>query len=95
MQHFIEQIRPSADLRRNYHEMAKICKEGTPIAVTVNGKADTVLLSHQDYLELQARLALYEHLAQSEEDIRMGRETTMETVFARMEKDLKEAAREL
>ena len=90
---FMEIIRPSVDLRKNYPEMAKLCKQNKrPIAVTVNGRADTVLMSHQQFLEMRAELDFYEHLTQSEEDIRLGRTTNADKVFDRLENDLRAAA---
>ncbi len=38
-------IRPSSELRNNYPEMSRFCKEtGEPIYITVNGKGDTVIM---------------------------------------------------
>ena len=39
-------IRPSRDLRNNYAELSRLCNDGdSAIAVTVNGKQDTLLMS--------------------------------------------------
>ena len=72
-------IRPSKDLRTNYAQISILAKQN-PVAITVNGKEDTVILCHDDYMqqqryisELEARLALYAHLAQASEDIIHGR----------------------
>ena len=71
-------IRPSKDLRTNYAQISILAKQN-PVAITVNGKEDTVILCHDDYMqqqryisELEARLALYAHLAQASEDIIHG-----------------------
>ncbi|MDR0426323.1 MAG: type II toxin-antitoxin system Phd/YefM family antitoxin [Clostridiales bacterium] len=91
---YMEVIRPSADLRKNYPEMSRLCRENrTPIAVTVNGRADTVLMSHQQYREMCAEMEFYARLAQAEEDIRLGRVSGAEEVFVRLERDLREAAK--
>ena len=82
-------IRPSKDLRNNYAEMSKLCREEeTPIAATVNGHQDTVLISHEQFIaqqteikELKAQLELYKHLAQSRDDIRLGRTYDIDEVF--------------
>ena len=73
-------IRPSKDIRTNYAQISALTRDN-PVAITVNGKEDTVLLSHEDYQqtmhyisELEERLALYAHLAQSRDDIKLGRE---------------------
>ena len=72
-------IRPSKDLRTNYAQISILAKQN-PVAITVTGKEDTVILCHDDYMqqqryisELEARLALYAHLAQASEDIIHGR----------------------
>ncbi len=72
-------IRPSKDLRTNYAQISILTRQN-PVAITVNGKEDTVILCHDDYMqqqryisELEARLALYAHLAQASEDVIHGR----------------------
>lgn len=80
-------IRPSKDLRTNYGQISALTRQ-TPVAITVNGREDTVLMSHEDYLaqqaaleEMKERLALYAHLAQSEDDVRLGRTKPLDTAF--------------
>ena len=70
MNHAIS-IRPSKDIRTNYAQISALTREN-PVAITVNGKEDTVLLSHEDFTEqqnyiseLEAKLAVYAHLAQA------------------------------
>ena len=72
-------IRPSKDIRNNYAQISNLTRQN-PVAITVNGKEDTVLLSHEDYqdqqnyiAELEAKLAVYAHLAQAADDVRLGR----------------------
>ena len=72
-------IRPSKDIRTNYAQISSLTRNN-PVAITVNGKEDTVLLSHEDYqaqvnyiAELEAKLAVYAHLAQAMDDIKLGR----------------------
>ena len=72
-------IRPSKDIRTNYSQIAEIARRH-PVAITVNGREDTVLLSHADFLEQQRliaemreTLAIYAHLAQSQDDVKLGR----------------------
>ena len=52
MNHLIS-IRPSKDIRNNYAQISALSKQ-CPVAITVNGKEDTVLLSHENYLKQQA-----------------------------------------
>ena len=72
-------IRPSKDIRTNYAQISALTMEN-PVAITVNGKEDTVLLSHEDFQEqqmyiseLEAKLAVYTHLAQAMDDVKLGR----------------------
>ena len=72
-------IRPSKDIRTNYAQISALTREN-PVAITVNGKEDTVLLSHEDFQEqqmyiseLEAKLAVYTYLAQAMDDVKLGR----------------------
>jgi PHD/YefM family antitoxin component YafN of YafNO toxin-antitoxin module len=80
-------IRPSKDIRTNYAQISALTRTN-PVAITVNGKEDTVLLSHEDYLdqqkyisELEAKLAVYAHLAQAMDDIKLGRIEDADAAF--------------
>ncbi len=80
-------IRPSKDIRTNYAQISALTREN-PVAITVNGKEDTVLLSHEAFKEqlmyiseLEAKLAVYSHLAQSMDDIKLGRIQDAESAF--------------
>ena len=80
-------IRPSRDLRNNYAQIAALTRQN-PVAITVNGREDTVVLSHEDFVqqqnrisELEARLAVYAHLAQSMDDIKLGRVQDINSAF--------------
>ena len=43
-------IRPSSDLRNNYSEISRLCKEsGEPVYTTVNGKGDLAVMDLQKY----------------------------------------------
>lgn len=87
-------IRPSKDIRTNYAQISALTREN-PVAITVNGKEDTVLLSHEDFQdqlhyinELEAKLAVYAHLAQAMDDIKLGRVESADSVFADILGDL-------
>ena len=78
-------IRPSKDIRTNYAQISALTRQN-PVAITVNGKEDTVLLSHEEYQELriselEAKLSMYAHLAQAMDDIRLGRVQSADAVF--------------
>ena len=69
-----ETIRPSADLRNHYNDIAKHCKENKEaFIITVNGRGDTVSLSYEEYKNMKARIELLEILAEAEDDARNNR----------------------
>lgn len=81
-------IRPSKDIRTNYAGISALTREN-PVAITVNGKEDTVLLSHEEYSdqlayisELEAKLAVYAHFAQAMDDIKLGRTEDADSAFS-------------
>ena len=87
-------IRPSKDIRTNYAEVSALAHKN-PVAITVNGREDTVLISHEDFLqqqrtiaEMQERLALYAHLAQAQDDIKLGRVQPVSSVAEDIIKDI-------
>ena len=80
-------IRPSKELRSNYSQISVLARQN-PVAITVNGKEDTVVLSHDDFVEqqnyiseLEAKLAVYGHLAQAADDVKLGRVQDMDEAF--------------
>ena len=80
-------IRPSKDIRTNYAQISALTRQN-PVAITVNGKEDTVLLSHEDFQkqlhyisELEAKLSVYSHLAQAMDDIKLGRVQRADDAF--------------
>ena len=87
-------IRPSKDIRTNYAQISELTRKN-PVAITVNGKEDTVLISHEEYIEqknyisdLEAKLAVYAHLAQSADDIKLGRTQTSTDAFNDIKNEL-------
>lgn len=81
-------IRPSKDIRTNYAQISALTRQN-PVAITVNGKEDTVLLSHEDFQEqihyiseLESKLNVYSHLAQAMDDIKLGRVQSAEDTFS-------------
>ncbi len=80
-------IRPSADIRNNYPELSKLCKEtGQPIYITVNGKGDVALIDIDVLDELYARIDLYEKLSLGLRDFEEGRIKSHEEIFAQFRK---------
>lgn len=77
-------IRPSSDIRNNYQEISRLCKEtGKPVYITVNGKGDTAIMDIEALDELYARLELYEKLTKGLKDLEEGRVRTHEEVFSK------------
>lgn len=81
-------IRPSKDIRTNYAQISALTRQN-PVAITVNGREDTVLLSHEAFQEqmqyiseLEAKLAVYSHLAQAMDDVRLGRVRSADDAIA-------------
>ena len=91
-------IRPSKDLRTHYAQISAEAKNN-PVAITVNGKEDTVILGHSQFMEqqqliedLKSRLAVYTHLAQAADDVRLGRVQPAHEAFADIISELRGAA---
>lgn len=82
-------IRPSADLRNRYNEISQICKDsGQPIYITVNGRGDSVILSLSQYNSMQEELELLKDLAESEQDVSLGKVFALDDVFNGIKKRL-------
>lgn len=64
-------IRPSRDVRTNYAEISRLCKKH-PVAVTVNGREDSVIMSHEQYNELQSELSSMKERLQKPTYILLG-----------------------
>ena len=80
-------IRPSKDIRTNYAQISALTRQN-PVAITVNGREDTVLLSHEDFQnqlryidDLEAKLQVYSHLAQAMDDVKLGRVQSADEAF--------------
>ncbi len=93
MNRFIS-IRPSNDIRTNYAQISALTREN-PVAITVNGKEDTVLISHEDFeqqqryiSELEAKLDLYARLAGAMDDVKLGRVQDADEAFGDILADL-------
>ena len=87
-------IRPSRHLRSNYSQISALARQN-PVAITVNGKEDTVVMSHESFMEqqnyiaeMEARLQVYAHLAQAEDDVKLGRVQPIEDVRRNLLREL-------
>lgn len=72
-------IRPPKDLRNSYFLISLMIRQ-QPVAITVNGKEDIVVICYKDFVnrenyisKLEARLKVYDHLAQTVDDVKLGR----------------------
>ncbi len=85
----MENIRPSAELRNKYNEISNLCKETRePVYITVNGHGDTVILSLEQFNQIQAELELLKMLSESEDDVRNNRVKPVADTFNDIRKKL-------
>lgn len=83
-------IRPSADLRKNYNELSKLTREKrSAIAITVNGREDTVLINHALYRQQIEELDLLKAIAEGEYDFDNGRCASVDGMFDELRKEIK------
>jgi PHD/YefM family antitoxin component YafN of YafNO toxin-antitoxin module len=62
-------IRPSANIRQNYNEIANLCRESSePIYLTKNGEGDLVVMDIETFTRREKMLSLREELIAVEED---------------------------
>jgi len=85
-----QDIQPLTTFRNNSVKMLKQLKRtGRPIVLTVNGKAEAVILSCEAYqrlLDLAAEASVEEAIRQGREDVAAGRTHPAREVFATMRK---------
>lgn len=81
-------VRQSKNIRTNYAQISALTRQN-PVAITVNGKEDTVLLSYEAFCdqmnyinELESHLAVYAKLAQAMDDVKLGQGQSAESVFS-------------
>lgn len=68
------QIRPSANIRQNYNEIANLCRQNAePVFLTKNGEGDLVVMDIETYNRREKMLSLREELLAVEEDRAAGR----------------------
>ena len=85
----MENIRPSAELRNEYNEISNLCKETRELVyITVNGHGDTVILSLEQFNQMQSELELLKMLSESEDDVRNNRVKPVTDTFNDIRKKL-------
>ena len=70
-----------------------------PVAITENGKEDTVVLSHEYFVEqqkyiaeIEAKLTVYSRLAQAADDLKLGRVQPLDSALDDILSELDELA---
>lgn len=77
-----EDIRSITDLKRNTNSILdQIHKTKRPVILTVNGKAEAVLVDAKEYEKITNAFNLLKLLAPAEEDIKEGRMTEAKDFF--------------
>jgi prevent-host-death family protein len=87
----IDGIRSITELKRNTNKILKQVQDTKqPVILTVNGKAEAVLMGAKEYDDLSQALALFKMLIPAEEDINKNRLADAEIFFRkfRNEKEL-------
>ena len=78
----LEDIRSVTDLKRKTREiLQQMHKTGRPVILTVNGRADAVLLDAKTYEKHLSAFNLAQLLAEGEQDIAVGRVRRARTVL--------------
>ena len=77
-----EDIRSITDLKRNTNAiLEQIHKTKRPVVLTVNGKAEAVIVDAKEYERITNAFSLLKILATAEEDIKEGRYTATREFF--------------
>lgn len=85
-----EDIRSITDLKRNTNAVLKqIQKSKRPVVLTVNGKAEAVLLDAKEFEKISSAFNLLRLLVPSEEDVRDGRYKEARAFFKEFKRDKK------
>lgn len=68
-------IKPSTTIRQDYNGFSKFCHEiDEPVVLTRNGEADLVVMSHEAYRRMEARVKLQSKLLAAERQLAEGAE---------------------
>jgi len=83
-----EDIRSITDLKRNTNSILKqINKTKRPVVLTVNGKAEVVLIDAKEYEKITSAFNLLKLLVPAEEDINAGRYKETRRFFKEFRRD--------
>ena len=87
---------PSAMIRSDYNTFSKMCHDlGEPILVTRNGESDLVVMSHEAYNTMIARVSLTLELMAADHELQAGTPTIpAQEVFASLREAIHENAQD-
>ena len=88
-------IKPSTKIRQDYNGFSKFCHEiDEPVVLTRNGEADLVVMSHEAFRRMEARIKLQSKLLVAEKQIAEGEQLIEhDKIIARMRRKI-DAAKE-
>lgn len=83
-------IKPSTTIRQDYNGFSKYCHElDEPVVLTRNGEADLVVMSHEAFRRMEARIKLQSKLLVAEKQIAEGDQLLKhDEVMARMRRKI-------
>lgn len=83
-------IKPSTTIRQDYNGFSKYCHEiDEPVVLTRNGEADLVVMSHETFRRMEARIKLQSKLLVAEKQVAEGAELVEhDQVVARMRRKI-------
>lgn len=85
----MEAIIPSSDLQNKYLEISALTWESQePVFITVDGRKDTVLMSHVQYEKMKTELELWKMLTEAQADVENKRTASIEDTFSDIRKNL-------
>lgn len=85
-----QDIRSITDLKRNTNSiLEQIHKTKRPVILTVNGKAEAVLMDAKEYEKINNAFNLLKLLAPAEEDISSGKFKEVRAFFKEFKRDQK------
>ena len=80
-------IRPSSDLRNNYHEISTICHQTkSPVYITKNGTGDLAVMSIEVYELLTNKYMLYKELEKGISSLEKGERYSEKEVYEELDK---------
>lgn len=85
-------IKPSAEIRKNYNKISELCKRsGEPVYLTKNGEGDLVVMDIETFARRESMLRLRENLIAAEESRLNGKNGyTIDEVSAMMKTAVRE-----